>query len=117
MTPEELDEALRRGAWVAPQRAPALQPIGASIDSAIEDCALSLAHRHRLIDETGQLHCWACGGPCAWDVSLHCVLCKAESKRTRPERERIEREAQRAREQRERERNLPPQGQPRRAFR
>lgn len=65
-----------------------LQPIGPTL--AIEDAARSLAHQHRLIDETGQLHCWNCKGPCAWHVSLHCYLCKAESLRTAPDRRRAE---------------------------
>lgn len=93
MTAEQLDAALARGAWVSPPReASPVQPMGAAIADTMEACALALARRHRLIDAAGQLHCWNCGGPCGWHVSLHCVLCQAEERRTRPERRRRERE-------------------------
>ena len=65
-----------------------IQPIGTAFE--IEDCARAHARKHRLIDDTGQLHCWNCGGPCAWHVSLHCVLCRADSLRAAPDRRRAE---------------------------
>lgn len=104
MTAEQLQAAMDRGAWVSPPReALPVQPMGAAIADTMEACALALARRHRLIDGEGQLHCWNCGGPCGWHISLHCVLCQAEERRTRPERRRRELERQRLERQRERD--------------
>jgi hypothetical protein len=100
--PEELEQALQQP-HQAPTPSPSpLQPIGAGMLEAMEECARAYAKKHRLIDETGQFHCWECGGPCAWHVSLQCVLCREDAprrKREQDERERLERRAQQQREQ------------------
>jgi len=92
-----------------------IQPFGTPF--SLEDCARAIARKHRLIDETGQLHCWNCGGPCAWHVSLHCVLCKAESLRAEPDRRRKEYEAQKAIDARAAEPSRPQQRAGGRSFR
>lgn len=92
-----------------------IQPLGTPFE--IESCARAHAAKHRLIDDTGQLHCWNCGGPCAWHVSLHCYLCKAESLRTAPDRRRKEYEDRKAEDQRAADQSRPQQRAVGRSFR
>lgn len=117
MTPEELDEALRRGAWVAkPGPASPVAPLGDAI-AATEDCAVALARKHRLIDDQDTLHCWNCGSPCDWHVSLHCVPCRVRSVREAPEHRRLEYQRQEAERRRQLERSAPVQRVANRSFR
>lgn len=98
MTPAELDEALARGAWVAPAKAPS--PVHhVSQDLGAEACARVYAEREGLFDAQGQFYCRGCQQPTDWHVSLCCAPCRVESLRQRPERERRERERQRLAEQ------------------
>jgi hypothetical protein len=109
VNPEALEQALQQP-YQPPEPAPSpVQPIGAGITEAVEDCARSLAQKHRLIDDTGQLHCWHCGGPCAWHVSLQCVLCRKDSPRRKREQDERERAEKRAQQQREQEQSRPVQ--------
>jgi len=114
---EALDRALEQS-YVppAPPRSP-LQPMGAGLSEVVEECARSLARKHRLIDRDGQLHCWQCGGPIGWHVSLLCPLCRADAPRRKREqeaKERAERERQRLEEQ---EQSRPVQRVANRSFR
>ncbi|HEU4582676.1 MAG TPA: hypothetical protein VFS67_30675 [Polyangiaceae bacterium] len=104
MNSEALDLALEQ-AYVppAPQPSP-VEPMGAGVTQAMEDCALALARKHRLINHLGQLYCWNCAERCDWHVSLHCTPCRVEAIRQAPERRRQEwldrrREQERARQQ------------------
>lgn len=118
MTPEELDEALRRGAWVAPPKpASPVQPVGGALGDMIGDCDQALAGKHRLIDDQNQLHCWNCGDPTDWHVSLHCTPCRVRSVREAPERRRLEYQRQEAERRRELERSSPVQKVANRSFR
>lgn len=121
MRADDIEAALARGAWVSPPSQPSpVQSMGAAIADAIEECALALAHRHRLIDQEGQLHCWHCGGPIGWHASLQCVLCRRDAprrKREQDERERAHRERQRLEELREQEQSRPVQRVANRSFR
>ena len=92
-----------------------IQPFGTPF--SLEDCARAIARKYRLIDETGQLHCWNCGGPCAWHVSLHCVLCKAEALRAERDRRRAAYLEQQKVQAREQEQSRPQQRAGGRSFR
>lgn len=117
MKHEEIQAALDRGAWVSqPERSP-LQPIGDSTGQAVEDCARDLARLHRLLDADGQLHCWHCGRPCPWHVSLLCGdRCRAEVRRQGDAQRQRERQVEVDRKAREREQSRPVQRVANRRF-
>jgi len=81
----------------------AAQAIGHGIHDAVYECAVALARKHELLDEDGRLLCWQCRRHCPWHLSLHCDKCRAEEKRTRPERRQREIAEQRAERERQRE--------------
>lgn len=120
MTPEELDEALRRGAWVTPPK-PATAPSPTRPVSESLGCsdahAATMARALGLIDAEDRLHCWSCGEPCDWHVSLHCAGCRLDTIRNEPERQRQERARQKLARQHEQQQQSQPQRVANRSFR
>jgi predicted nucleic acid-binding Zn ribbon protein len=94
--PEALPEPVRPASPV--------QLLGLGMAEAVEAAALSYARKNRLLDASGQLHCWHCHKAMPWHVSLICSeRCRAEALRegeAREERRRQE-QAQARQEQRE----------------
>lgn len=118
MTPEELEAALARGAWVSAKKTSApnpLQPLGVTLGCS-DAHALTIARARGLIDADGWLHCWHCKEATDWHVSLHCPGCRASSPARKREQDRRERE-QRAEEQRRQEPSPPAQRVGGRSFR
>jgi hypothetical protein len=103
--PEALPEPVRPASPV--------QLLGLGMAEAVEACALTLARKNRLLDASGQLHCWHCHKPMPWHVSLICSeLCRwnaLEEGKEREERLRREREAELHRVRAEAERSRPQQ--------
>lgn len=95
------------------------QPIGAGLADAIEQGAREWAREWRLIDAQGQLHCAQCRKVTEWHVSLHCLVCRVDEQRERPERLRREREERQrmAEQQRLEEQSRPVQRVGGRSFR
>ncbi len=83
-----------------------VQLLGLGMAEAVEACALTLAEKNRLLDASGELHCWHCHRPMPWHVSLHCSdRCRWESLQEGKEREaRIRERAQRERAEAEQSR-------------
>lgn len=77
-----------------PVRPPSpVQLLGLGVAEAVEACALVQARKNRLLDASGQLHCWHCHKAMPWHVSLICSeRCRWEALREGEERERRLRE-------------------------
>jgi predicted nucleic acid-binding Zn ribbon protein len=100
--PEALPEPVRPASPV--------QLLGLGMAESVEACALTLARKSRLLDASGQLHCWHCHKAMPWHVSLICSeRCRWEALRAGEERARREREARSQRVRVEAERSRPQQ--------
>ena len=94
-----------------PVRPPSpVQLLGLGMAESVEACARVQAEKNRLLDASGQLHCWHCHKPMPWQISLICSeLCRWEALREGEERERRLREERLQKARAEAEQSRPQQ--------
>ncbi len=115
MTPEELEARVQANAPAQKPQAPSpVQHVSQAIGCS-DQHALTMARAKKLIDANNILHCWTCGDPTDWHVSLHCPVCRVDGLRRSQERQEQQRRA--CAERRQEEQSRPQQKVGGRSFR